>query len=129
MPALCLSAALVLASCSQTDPTAPTTPSTSSPTPAQTSTQSTPATRRIDITVKGKQVTPTPAVVNINVGESLTIAVTSDHNDQLHAHGFEIEKDIKAGHPLVITVRGAQPGVYDIELHNPELRLLQVAVR
>jgi uncharacterized lipoprotein YajG len=127
-----LSAALVLTSCSQNGPTSSPTPSTSAPTPAQTSTSastSTPGIRRIDITVTGKQVTPTPAVVNINVGESLTIAVTSDHNDQLHAHGFEIEKDIKAGQPLVITVTGAQTGVFDVELHHPALRILQVAVR
>ena len=120
-----LSTALVLASCSQNDPTPFTTPSTSSPTPAQ----STPAIRRIDITVTGKKVTPQPTMVNISVGESLTVTVTSDHDNTLHAHGFDIEQPVRAGQRLDITVRGAQPGVYDIELHNPELRLLQVAVR
>lgn len=139
--AIGLSTALVLASCSQNDPTPFTTPSTSSPTPAQTSTsaqtstpaltpaQSTPAIGRIDITVTGKKVTPQPRMVNISVGESLTVTVTSDHDNTLHAHGFDIEQPVKAGQRLDITVRGAQPGVYDIELHNPELRLLQVAVR
>jgi len=68
-------------------------------------------------------------MVNISVGESLTVTVTSDHDNTLHAHGFNIERAVKAGQRLDITVRGAQPGVYDIELHNPELRLLQVAVR
>jgi len=124
-----LSTALVLASCSQTDPTAPTKPSTSTSTPAQTRAQSTPAIRRIDITVTGKKVTPQPTMVNISVGESLTVTVTSDHDNTLHAHGFDIEQPVRAGQRLDITVRGAQPGVYDIELHNPELRLLQVAVR
>ena len=90
---------------------------------------STPASRRVDITVRGKQVTPAPAMVSIATGESLTITVTSDHDDELHAHGFNIEEAIKAGRPLTITVKGALPGVYDIELHHPELRLLQVAVR
>jgi hypothetical protein len=85
--------------------------------------------RRIDISVKGKKVTPQPTMVNIAVGESLTVSVTSDHDNTLHAHGFDIEAPVKAGRRLDITVRGAQPGVYDIELHNPELRLLQVAVR
>jgi hypothetical protein len=79
--------------------------------------------------VKGRQVTPTPGTVNIAVGESLTITVTSDHDDQLHAHGFEIEKTVKAGQPLEFTVKGAQTGVFDVELHHPELRIVQVAVR
>jgi plastocyanin len=137
--ALAMTAVFALGSCSQagspvvaptivatgTADTATTAPTTS-PTSSSASTR---VIRRIDITVTGKQVTPTPAVVNIAVGESLTIAVTSDHNDQLHAHGFNIEKDIKAGQPLVITVKGGQTGVYEIELHHPALRILQVAVR
>jgi len=140
--AVALSAAFVLASCSQTDSpvvapstgltatTGAATTATTSPSPSTTSpSPSTSATRRIDITVTGKQVTPRPAMVNIAVGESLIIAVTSDHDDTLHAHGFNIEKNIKAGQPLEITVKGALPGVYDIELHRVELRLLQVAVR
>jgi plastocyanin len=77
----------------------------------------------------GKQVTPKPALVNIAVGESLTVTVTSDHNDTLHAHGFDIEKNIKPGLPVTVTIKGARPGVYEFELHHPELRLFQVAVR
>ena len=136
--ALALTAAVVLASCSQTDspiaPSARTTATTGAATIAATThpanpSPSTDAGRRIDITVTGKQVKPMPATVNIAVGESLTIAVTSDHNDTLHAHGFDIAKDIKAGQRLELTVKGAQPGVYDFELHRPELRLFQVAVR
>lgn len=145
--ALGLTAALVLASCSQTDSpvVAPTTapPATTGPTvttgpPATTSpapstspsaSPSTPAGRRIDITVKGKRVTPAPATVNIAVGQSLTIAVTSDQDNTLHAHGFEIAKDLKAGQRGEITIKGAQTGSFEFELHDPELRLFQVAVR
>jgi hypothetical protein len=68
-------------------------------------------------------------MVNLAVGRSLTIIVTSDRDNTLHAHGFNIERHIKAGQPLTITVKGTQPGVYEVELHHPELRLLQVAVR
>ncbi len=72
---------------------------------------------------------PTPALVNLALGQSLTITVISDHDAPLHAHGFNIEENIKAGHRVTFTIKGAQPGVYEIELHSPELRLLQVAVR
>ena len=141
--ALALTAAVVLTSCSQTQSSvvAPTTASsattgadTSAPTSVPTTSPTTPppstsAGRRIDITVTGKQVKPQPATVNIAVGESLTIAVTSDGDNTLHAHGFEIAKDVKAGQRAEVTIKGAQPGVYEFELHDPELRLLQVAVR
>ena len=138
--ALGLTTAVVLASCSQAGPVPSTAPSASpstapsaspstAPSTSPSTSEPTTASRRIDVVVAGRQVTPTPEMVNIAVGQSLTIAVTSDHDNTLHAHGFNIERDIKAGQQLEITVKGAQPGVYDIELHDPELRLLQVAVR
>ena len=137
MLALSLTAAVVLASCSQpeapaaTPVTPPGHPATGSPaaTSSATPSSSKPAGKRIDINVKGKKVTPAPSTVKIAVGESLTIVVTSDHDDQLHAHGFnDLEKEVKAGKPLEVTVTGAQTGVFDVELHHPELRILQVAV-
>ncbi len=114
------------------------TPSSASGTPgaaASTSTSpsagasSTATGRTLTVTVTGKQVTPAPATVDLAVGETLTLTVTSDHDDQLHAHGFEIERDVKAGVPTTVVLKGAEPGLYDVEMHHPELKLLSVAVR
>jgi hypothetical protein len=74
-------------------------------------------------------VSPPPTTVDLGIGESLTLTVTSDHADQLHLHGFEIEKDLVAGQPLSVTVTGSQPGIYEVETHHPELRLLKIAVK
>ena len=62
------------------------------------------------------------------MGEKLTLTVTSDRADTLHIHGFEVEKDLVAGKPLSVTLTGDQPGVYEVETHHPELRLLKIAV-
>jgi hypothetical protein len=67
--------------------------------------------------------------VNLGVGESLTLVVTSDHDDEIHAHGFEVEGRLQAGKPSRITVTGSQPGLYEVETHKPPLRLLMIAVR
>jgi heme/copper-type cytochrome/quinol oxidase subunit 2 len=74
-------------------------------------------------------VTPAPATVDLAVGERLILTVTSDHADQLHIHGFEVEEDLVAGTPTTVTVTGDQPGVYEVETHHPELRLMKIAVR
>jgi hypothetical protein len=81
------------------------------------------------VVVTGKQVKPTPTTVDLAVGQMLTLTVTSDHDDQLHAHGFSIEKAVKAGTPTSIVLKGTSPGVYEVEMHRPELTLLSVAVR
>ena len=133
-----LTALVVLASCGQANSPVVAAPITTSPeTPhghpatgaPTTGAPSQVAGKRIDITVKGKQVTPAPATVDLAVGESLTIAVTSDKANELHAHGFEKELALKAGKPGEITIKGAQTGTYEFELHDPELRLFTVAVR
>jgi len=79
--------------------------------------------------VTGSTITPAPAQVDLPVGQTLTLVVTSDHDDQLHAHGFEVEEDIKAGVPATIALTGKDTGVYEVELHHPALTLLTVAVR
>lgn len=81
------------------------------------------------ITVTGSNVTPAPTQVDLPVGQTLTVVVTSDHDDELHAHGFEVEQEIKAGVPATIALTGKEPGVYEVELHHPALTLLTVAVR
>ena len=62
------------------------------------------------------------------IGETLTLTVTSDHEDQLHVHGFDVEKALPAGTPVSVELTGKTPGVYEVETHHPELRLLKVAV-
>jgi hypothetical protein len=35
----------------------------------------------------------------------------------------------RAGVPTTVTVTGKDPGVYEVETHEPALRLLKIAVR
>ena len=135
--AIVAATAVALAGCSGGSPTpaANTTPTTSA-SPSTTATSSTPSAttstttgRSIAITVTGSTITPAPTQVDLPVGQTLTLVVTSDHDDQLHAHGFEVEEDIKAGVPATIALTGKDPGVYEVELHHPALTLLTVAVR
>lgn len=135
--AIVAATAVALAGCSGGSPTpaADTTPTTSA-SPSTSATSSTPSAttstttgRSIAITVTGSTITPAPTQVDLPVGQTLTLVVTSDHDDQLHAHGFEVEEDIKAGVPATIALTGKDPGVYEVELHHPALTLLTVAVR
>lgn len=88
-----------------------------------------PQARSIAITIKGKSVTPAPATVDLKIGETLTLVVTSDHDDELHAHGFDVETKLVAGAPTTVLLTGRQAGLYEVETHETPLRLLMVAVR
>ncbi len=108
-------------------PTSPPTTSTSSPTVASPSTTATG--RTITVTIKGTSVTPKPATVDLKVGEKLTLVVTCNHDDELHLHGFEVEKELKAGVATTVTVTGRDAGVFEVETHEPSLVLMKIAVR
>ncbi len=73
--------------------------------------------------------TPAPTTVDLAVGQTLTVVVTSDQDNELHAHGFEVKADLKAGQPSTITLTGTTPGRFGVETHHPSLTLLTVAVR
>ena len=109
--------------------TATTPPSAKTPTTPPPAKEPTPAGRSITITIKGKKVTPAPSTVDLEKGETLTLVVTSDHDDEIHAHGFEVEGMLKAGVPSTITITGKQAGLFEVETHEPPLRLLMIAVR
>ncbi|GAA2489537.1 hypothetical protein [Terrabacter carboxydivorans] len=90
---------------------------------------STGSVRRLAVTITGKTVTPAPAQVDLPIGSTLELVVTSDHDDELHAHGFEVEEALKAGVPTTLRLTGKEAGSYEVETHDPALTLLTVAVR
>lgn len=85
--------------------------------------------KRLAVTVAGRTVTPPPAQVELPVGSTLELSVTSDHDDELHAHGFDVEAPVKAGTATTVRLTAREPGVYEVETHEPALTLLTVAVR
>ncbi|WP_246111094.1 hypothetical protein [Terrabacter aerolatus] len=90
---------------------------------------STGSVKRLAVTITGTTVTPAPAQVDLPLGSTLELVVTSDHDDELHAHGFDVEEALKSGVPTTLRLTGKEPGSYEVETHEPALTLLTVAVR
>jgi hypothetical protein len=136
---LTIAAVLTAAGCSTGDAPSASTSTTASSTSATSSTPSPPAstgpsavpanTTVHKVTINGKNVTPPPGNVDVPLGKTLRLIVTSDHDDQLHAHGFDIEENLKAGVPTTLDLKATTPGIYEIEPHHPPLTLLHVVVR
>jgi hypothetical protein len=55
--------------------------------------------------------------------------VTSDHDNELHVHGLDVDAELTAGVTESVTLTGKDPGVFEVETHHPELRLLKIAVQ
>src|SRR5664279_1818546 len=71
----------------------------------------------INVTIANAKVSPSGARYDVSKGSRVTINVTSDSADTIHVHGYEIEKDVVAGTPLVITFTADQTGSFEVETH------------
>jgi hypothetical protein len=132
VPALILAATLLLAGCSGDDP-GTTTPS-SSPPPSSASADATPTDSaftgtEIVVEVKNGKVSPPTHRVKVSKGTQIRLQVTSDKADELHVHGYEIEKELPAGEQVTLDFTADQTGLFDIELHESDLQLAQLEVR
>lgn len=83
----------------------------------------------VDISVRGRAVTPAPGRRTVSAGDRVRLVVTADADNVLHVHGAEVERELTAGRPLTVEFAIEDPGVYAVELHEPELLLMQLVVR
>src|SRR5689334_6399803 len=127
---LLLAACGGVASSSSTGTSAATSaPAASSASPPATDDTSTGCGVGQQITVKGSTVTPPPSTLDVPAGCQVSLTITSDRTSEVHVHVVDLEKPITAGKPLTIEFTPTQQGVYEVELHDPDLLLVKLAVR
>lgn len=118
-----LGAALLLTGCGGA--TAP-----SGATPAA-STGAVAAPLTIAITVAKGQVTPSGQKLDAKVGQTVRLTVTSDADDEIHAHtggdGYELE--VRAGQPATGEFVLSSPGSFEVESHHLEKVIVFLNVR
>ena len=82
---------------------------------------------RIELTFKGEDAPPTERV-SVEPGEEIELVIKSDEPGELHVH-TDPEKtlDYEAG-TTNLTLTIDEPGVVDVERHEPEALVLQLEV-
>ena len=63
--------------------------------------------------------------MEVPVDSQVRLQVTSDVDDELHVHGFEVEEELEAGRTTTVELTTDQQGVFDVETHESGLLLLQ----
>ena len=140
-----VASALVLAGCggsgsSQTtaatdiDTTQATTPAT---TPETTTTTGTPTTttpaapKPTTIAIVVKQGRPSGGIKRptIKQGDKVVLVVRTDAGEDVHLHGYDIEKPVAPGTPVRIPFTANLPGRFELELHHPDALLAVIEVR
>ena len=118
---------------------------TATPTPAATSASPSPSasptpmpsetsaanTVTIDITIADGQVSPNGDKIDIELGQTIVLNVTSDEADEIHAHtegdGYELE--VPAGKLVTGEFAINGPGSYEVESHHLEKTIVILNAR
>jgi FtsP/CotA-like multicopper oxidase with cupredoxin domain len=77
-----------------------------------------PAVSRIQI--KDGQVVGGPADIKVTKGDQVTIVVSANAPDDVHLHGYEIEKPVAPGRPATFEFTADIEGIFEIESHKAE---------
>ena len=65
----------------------------------------------------------------IEKGDKVVVVVRTDAGEEVHLHGYDIEKPVRAGEPVRIPFTANLPGRFELELHHPDALLAVIEVR
>ena len=86
------------------------------------------AEQRIEVTFAHGKASGDTGRVQVATGTAVTLVVTSDVADEVHVHGYDIEKELTPGKPVTLQFDATIAGVFEVELHNANTVLLRLQV-
>ena len=83
------------------------------------------------ITIAVKQGRPSGGIQrpSIRKGDKVVLVIRTDAGEQVHLHGYDIEKPVTPGTPVRIPFTANLPGRFELELHHPDALLAVLEVR
>jgi hypothetical protein len=117
--------AVVLTACSGGgDEPTPEPSTTTAPEPTTTVSSTT-----VDVEVVDGKVTGGMKRVEVPLGDTVRLSVRSDVADEVHVHGYDESAHIDAGGGIILTFVADVPGVFEVELEERKIALVELEVR
>lgn len=88
-----------------------------------------PVAMTVEWTIRGGKRVDGPALVVLKAGDEVELRVTSDRDDELHLHGYDLSMPLRAGQTATLRFRAEHSGRFDCELHHSHLELATLEVR
>lgn len=83
----------------------------------------------VEIEIADGQVDVATDRVEVALGARVRLAVTSDTADEVHVHGYEESVELAPGRRTTLELTADTPGLFEVELHESGLLLVQLEVR
>ena len=65
----------------------------------------------------------------VSQGDVIEIRVRADTPDSVHLHGYDVTAAVEEAEPAVLTFTASIPGVFEVELEESGIRILELIVR
>jgi heme/copper-type cytochrome/quinol oxidase subunit 2 len=82
----------------------------------------------VQIAVTGTKVQTAERRVKVPLDGKVRLEVTADRADEVHLHGYDRKVDISPGKPAVLEFTADVPGVFEVELEEAGLKLVELQV-
>jgi heme/copper-type cytochrome/quinol oxidase subunit 2 len=82
----------------------------------------------VQIAVTGTKVQTAERRVKVPLDGKVRLEVTADRADEVHLHGYDRKVDTSPGKPAVLEFTADVPGVFEVELEEAGLKLVELQV-
>lgn len=82
-----------------------------------------PASGVVTLVVAKGRLVEGPSVVKATVGDRISMRITSDADDELHLHGYNLKLRLRAGVPATLAFQAGRSGRFTYELHRRDVEL------
>jgi hypothetical protein len=93
---------------------------TATETETETETEGPPEPAVTRIRIRGGEVVGGVADIKATKGDHVRIVVSSDAPDEIHLHGYDIEKEVEPGKPVTFDFTADIEGIFEMESHTAE---------
>jgi hypothetical protein len=84
--------------------------------------------QRIEVSIARGKISGAIGRVQVARGTPVTLVVTSDAADEVHLHGYDIEKELAPEKPATLQFTATLTGVFEVELHEANVVLLRLQI-
>ena len=71
----------------------------------------------------------TPETVIAAPGDTIRFTVSSDQSDEVHVHGYDLEKPVGPGAPARFSFSADADGIFEVELHGSGAQIASLEVQ
>lgn len=79
--------------------------------------------KTFDLIIKDKKLTSDPETISVMEGDSVTINIISDEDEELHLHGYDKSVDLEKDKPATLTFEANLTGHFPYELEKSKIEI------